>query len=112
MSVADPVSESPQPRDGGTALHVQLFGSLRMRFGASAFFLNAPPRTPVLLTYLLLQRDLLLERKTVARDLWPHCSDDDARANLRRHLNYLKSALPRSAVPWLAVSNRIVSWKM
>lgn len=110
MSVAHSFLAGPQPRDGSPGLHVQLFGSLKMRFGANAFFLSAPPKTPVLLVYLLLNREILLERKTVARELWPLCSPDEARANLRRHLSYLKRALPRCMVPWVVVSNRIVSW--
>ena len=78
------------------------FGTLSIRllderpvavFDDAGLRIHTPPRVPVLLTYLLLHRDRPQARDDVAFALWPDDSEDEARANLRRHLNYLRSAL-------------------
>jgi DNA-binding SARP family transcriptional activator/tetratricopeptide (TPR) repeat protein len=69
----------------------------------------APPRTLPLLGFLLLHRDAHLTRDTLAFTLWPDESEETARANLRRHLNYLKNALPRGG-GWFSTDGDTVGW--
>lgn len=63
--------------------------------------LSAPPRTGPLLAYLALH-PVPPDRRTVASALWPDSDPSEARTNLRRHLHYLKLALPEGAAgTWL-----------
>jgi len=80
---------------------VYLFGPLRVTVDDRTFPLSAPPRTGPLLAYLALH-PTPQDRRTVAAALWPDCDPAEARTNLRRHLHYLKQALPgAAAAPWL-----------
>jgi len=80
---------------------VYLFGALRIATAGRALPLSAPPRTGPLLAYLALH-EAPQDRRTLAAALWPDSDPDEARANLRRHLHYLKQALPEAeGTPWL-----------
>lgn len=70
-----------------------LFGPLRVAVDNRPLPLSAPPRTGPLLAYLALH-PTPQDRRTVAEALWPDSDPDEARTNLRRHLHYLKQALP------------------
>lgn len=72
-----------------------LFGALRIAAADRAVPLSAPPRTGPLLALLALH-EAPQDRRTVAAALWPDSDPDEARTNLRRHLHYLKQALPET----------------
>jgi DNA-binding SARP family transcriptional activator len=70
----------------------------------------AAARTLPLFAYLMLHRERPVARDVLAYTFWPDRSEDDARANLRRHLHRLNQALP--AVPglaWLVVDKKSVA---
>ena len=95
------------------------FGTLSIRllderpvavFDDAGLRIHTPPRVPVLLTYLLLHRDRPQARDDVAFALWPDDSEDEARANLRRHLNYLRSALASCGEGYVSGDRTHVGW--
>jgi DNA-binding SARP family transcriptional activator len=95
------------------------FGTLNIRllderptavFDDAGLRIHTPPRVPVLLTYLLLHRDRPQARDDVAFALWPDDSEDEARANLRRHLNYLRSALASCGDGYVTGDRTHVGW--
>jgi len=59
---------------------------------------------------LLLNRGTYLMRDAVAFALWPDDTEEAARTNLRRHLNYLKTALPSAKTPWFLADAESVTW--
>ena len=95
------------------------FGALNIRllderpvavFDDTGLRIHTPPRVPVLLTYLLLHRDRPQARDDVAFALWPDDSEDEARANLRRHLNYLRRALASCGDGYVSGDRTHVGW--
>ena len=92
-------------------LRVRLFGSEPQFFARGhAAASAAPKRALALLAYLALHADRASSRDAIAAALWPDVSDDEARANLRRHLSLLKGLLPEGfAEPWIA-SGRTLQW--
>ncbi|HEV3089147.1 MAG TPA: AAA family ATPase [Candidatus Elarobacter sp.] len=92
-------------------LRVHLFGRPRLSLDETAFPIGGRPKVVPLLAYLLLHRGAPLPRQTVANALWPDEPEDEARANLRRHLNYLHHALPPAgAIPWLLADGGKLQW--
>jgi DNA-binding SARP family transcriptional activator/tetratricopeptide (TPR) repeat protein len=88
-------------------LTIRLFGELAVQYQGRALPVHTPPRVPVLLAYLVLHRDRLVRRSELAFTLWPDEPEETALANLRRHLNYLRSALPLGN-EWLLVDKKFV----
>ena len=91
-------------------LGISLFGSLRLRLNGKDLRLASRPKVGLLLAYLLLDCRQPVSRDSVAFALWPDESEDAARANLRRHLKYLRDALPATTVPWIVADRRTVQW--
>ncbi len=92
-------------------LRVHLFGRPRLSLGDEAFPIGGRPKVVPLLGYLLLRRGASVPRQTIANALWPDEPEDEARANLRRHLNYLHNALPAAGgVPWLIAEGGKLQW--
>ncbi|HZT13037.1 MAG TPA: hypothetical protein VFA29_09545, partial [Candidatus Baltobacteraceae bacterium] len=95
-----------------TQLRIRLFGEPEFSIGGKEHAFDAPPRALPLLAYLLMHRETRLNRETVSNLIWPDVTEEEARANLRRHLHYIKRALP--ALPggesWMDVSKTIVRW--
>ena len=93
-------------------LRVQLFGRPRLSLDDVALPAGGRPKVVPLLGYLLVHRGSALARRTVANALWPDDAEDEARANLRRHLNYLHALLPPAAEdrPWVLASSGDVRW--
>jgi len=97
-------------------LEIALFGEPRFLFEGRPHAFAAPPKTLPLLAYLLLQRNVRLPRENVAGLLWPDDDEETARANLRRHIHYIRQTLPpgewilsdRSAVQW----NPHAAWRL
>jgi predicted ATPase/DNA-binding SARP family transcriptional activator len=93
-------------------LRICLFGKLRLSHDGQPWQFSAPPKTLPLWAYLLLHRASPLPRPRLAFTLWPDEPEDAARKNLRRHLSYLRHALPPApdARPWLLADTEGVQW--
>ncbi|MFN2461060.1 MAG: hypothetical protein ABR591_10290 [Candidatus Velthaea sp.] len=93
-------------------LRVHLLGRPRLLLDDIALPAAGRPKVVPLLAYVLLHRALALPRQTIADALWPDEPEDEARANLRRHLNYLLHLLPGPARghPWVLASARHIQW--
>jgi predicted ATPase/DNA-binding SARP family transcriptional activator len=89
-------------------LTVRLFGVPHVSFEQRPVRFVAS-RTLPLFVYLLLHRDRPVARDLLAFTLWPDNSEEEARANLRRHLNRLNDALPRIAgVTWIDADKKTI----
>lgn len=93
-------------------LRVRLFGRPRLSYGEAPISAAARPKVVPLLAYLLLHRGAPSARRSIAAALWPDHADEEARANLRRHLNYLQHLLPDAPAgqPWITASASEVQW--
>jgi len=95
-------------------LQICFLGQPRFAVDGGAFKFSAPPKTLPLLAYLLLNRWAPLARDAVAFTLWPDDTEEAARTDFRRHLNYLKNALPASpnGQPWVVADGDAVQWNL
>ncbi|WP_102124746.1 ATP-binding protein [Deinococcus planocerae] len=75
-------------------LKLYLLGPARLTYRDQDVAWRAPPMTLPLLARLALAGPGPLERAALARSLWPDHDPGEARANLRRHLQHLRAALP------------------
>ncbi len=92
------------------AFRIHLFGQPRFALGDAPFKFSAPPKTLPLLAYLLLH-GRPVARETLAFSFWPDENEDEALANLRRHINHLKKALPAGGdAPWLISTDNALGW--
>jgi DNA-binding SARP family transcriptional activator/tetratricopeptide (TPR) repeat protein len=93
-------------------LRVRLFGRPRIALDGIPLSGAARPKVVPLLAYVLLNRSAPVPRRTLASALWPDHADDEARANLRRHLNYVQRYLPPAPPgrPWLLTTAAGVRW--
>jgi len=93
-------------------LRISFLGQPRFRINDAPFKFAAPPKTLPLLAYLLFNRGAALRRDSLAFTLWPDDREEDARTDLRRHLNYLKNALPETHAdfPWFVADADTVQW--
>jgi predicted ATPase/DNA-binding SARP family transcriptional activator len=90
-------------------LTIRLFGTPSFAFDGVSWHFGSPRCLP-LLTYLVLRREPV-PRAAAAAALWPDELDEDARANLRRHLHHLRRALPPSdAGGWFIDADGRVGW--
>lgn len=73
---------------------------------------NGPPKTLPLLAYLLLHRNESIARQSLSFVFWPDEAEDSARANLRRHLHWLRQSLPAPPAghPWLLSDTKTLQW--
>ncbi|MFZ1125652.1 MAG: BTAD domain-containing putative transcriptional regulator [Candidatus Baltobacteraceae bacterium] len=91
-------------------LDVRLLGAVELSFAGAPVRFGAPSRALALLAYLALRRRPL-PRDAVAFTLWPDAPEEEAHANLRRHLYALTKALPAAdGVPWLVADKKSVGW--
>jgi DNA-binding SARP family transcriptional activator/tetratricopeptide (TPR) repeat protein len=97
--------------DEAPTFEICLLGQPRFSVSGKPHRFSAPPRTLPLLAYLLLHRGAHLTRENIAFALWPNDSEDEARANLRRHLHHLKEALPHAGSPWFVAEAETVGWQ-
>src|SRR5579884_3884659 len=92
------------------ALHIHLLGQPRFSYNGEPYAFHSRPRSLPLLAFLLLHRGAHLTRDFVAFSLWPDDSESDARGKLRRYLHHVTSALPPSAVPYIASKDDSIRW--
>lgn len=93
-------------------LAIHLLGQPRLLFNSQPLKFNAPPKTILLLAYLLLHRSQPVDRQQLSFLLWPDHSEEAARANLRRHLHHLQRILQAvpSDCPWLLSDTQTIRW--
>ncbi|WP_019588206.1 ATP-binding protein [Deinococcus apachensis] len=89
-------------------LQIHLLGSFRLTHDGRALAFRAPPRTLPLLAALALSGDAPVSREALAVTLWPDATTSEGRANLRRHLHYLRGALPPGE--WFSADPTFVRW--
>jgi len=98
----------PRPPPG---LRICLLGGLRLLQSAHALKFSAPARAASLLAYLIVHRAQQTSRDAIAFAFWPDDDESRARANLRRHLALIASALPAGAEqPPIVADNRSIRW--
>jgi predicted ATPase/DNA-binding SARP family transcriptional activator len=92
-------------------LEVRLLGAPEFLYDGRSFRFAALPRALPLLGWCLLHRRTALARDNVAFAFWPDVEEEEARANLRRHLYAIAKALPvRSGEPWIIADKKTVAW--
>jgi DNA-binding SARP family transcriptional activator/tetratricopeptide (TPR) repeat protein len=91
-------------------LHIQLLGGFDISFEGSPVSGFHQPRLQTLLAYILLNRQALHPRSSIAFLFWPDSSDKQARTNLRRLLHTLRRALPQSE-RFLALTTETIQWR-
>jgi DNA-binding SARP family transcriptional activator len=93
-------------------LRVRLLGRPHIALDGVPVSAPARPKVVPLLAYLLLNRAAPVPRRTIAETLWPDYAEEDARANLRRHLSYLQQLLPPAPPdrPWLLADAGRAQW--
>ena len=80
--------------------------SLRLFADDQPLAFAALPKALPLWACLLLRRDEVVSRGALAFTLWPDVSEEQAKANLRRHLYELRRVLPEppADTPWLLIT--------
>lgn len=91
-------------------LAMSLLGGLRLSINDRPFRFEARPKVRPLLAYVVLNCRRPVTRDAAAFALWPDEREASARGNLRRHLLYLRNALPPSRIPWVIADQRTVCW--
>jgi len=90
-------------------LHIYLFGQLHASYLGKPYPLKMRPMAYPLWAYLLLNRQQAVDRTHMAYMLWPDESEQKAKTNLRRHLHYVRQALPADET-WVITTNQTVQW--
>lgn len=93
-------------------LHIHLFGAMRLALDGAPYPLGGLPKTKLVLAYLLLNRTAPVSRDILAFTLWSDVAEQDARANLRRHLYDLQQVLPAAPAetPWILRTQKTLQW--
>lgn len=93
-------------------LRLHLLGHPRLFDGDTPLPPLSPPKALALLAYLLLYREYPVPRDHTAFTLWADAPEDQARANLRRHLHILRNYLPPTFPnrPWIMSNRETLQW--
>jgi predicted ATPase/DNA-binding SARP family transcriptional activator len=83
---------------GGGRIRLEVLGAPRLRIDGVEKPFKAPPSALPLLATLVLARGDGIRRDTLAAWLWPERLDEEARADLRRHVHYIERALRDAGV--------------
>ena len=91
-------------------LRIHLFGLPHLTVDGEPLKFAARPRSWPLLGYLLLHQQQAVPREPVAFALWPDDTEEEARANLRRHLNEIQKNLPPEPLgrPWIVTEGATI----
>ena len=90
-------------------LQIYLFGQLRAVYNNIPLKLSMRPKAYPLWAFLLLNHSQPIERNHLAFTFWPDTTEKKAKTNLRRHLHYLKQALPADH-EWILADSRTIQW--
>ena len=90
-------------------MRIHLLGTRLFELDGKPWRFVAPPRTIPLLGYLVMAQGAV-PREVAASALWPDASEEEGRANLRRHLHHLQRALPERGEPWTLSGPDGISW--
>jgi DNA-binding SARP family transcriptional activator len=94
-----------------TRFEIRLFGAPQFSLNGEPWHFAAPPRALVLLGALIANGDDFVSRGRLAAALWPEDEENDARANLRRHLHRIVKALPEiEGVEWVEATKTGLRW--
>ena len=93
-------------------LEIRLLGAPEFAYEGKSFRLHGPPRSVTLLAWIVMHRRAPLARDGIAFAFWPDVDEDEARANLRRHLYALTKALPKRLQdePWIVADKKTLGW--
>ncbi len=90
---------------------IRLFGAPQFTFDGEPWRFAAPPRAVALLGALIANGEEFISRERLAAALWPEDEENDARANLRRHLHRIVKALPEiEGVEWVETAKTGLRW--
>ncbi|MFN2528130.1 MAG: tetratricopeptide repeat protein, partial [Candidatus Baltobacteraceae bacterium] len=93
------------------AFTIKLFGEPRLARQGVPFALKVPRTALALFGYLAATSDRVHDRQALAYMIWPDETESQARANLRRHLHLIATALRTgNKHDWLNVSARTLQW--
>jgi DNA-binding SARP family transcriptional activator len=103
---------TPTGSEGGTArLAVRLLGEPSLEFDRKPWPLKAPFRCFAILAMLSLSSGDPPSRESIASDVWPNLTNEEAMANLRRHLHIIQRALPDlGGNKWIVRNGSLLSW--
>lgn len=90
-------------------LGIRLLGGFSLTYGDRLVAKIASGRSQALLAYLVLYRQAAQSRQRIAFHLWSESTDERARANLRKELSRLRSALPNPD-EFLRVEAKTLQW--
>ncbi len=93
--------------DESAPFRLHLFGTPALCGGGVTTRLAVPAKAVALLAILVVHPGSPQLRSRLAEILWPEITDEEARANLRRHLHLLVKTLPPSA---LALTKNSACW--
>ena len=101
-----------RPVESVGVLEIRLLGAPEFAYEGKSFRLHGPPRAVTLLAWIVMHRRAPLARDGIAFAFWPDVDEDEARANLRRHLYALAKALPQRAPnePWIVADKKTLGW--
>jgi hypothetical protein len=92
-------------------LEIRLLGTPEFAYDGRPFRFAGLPRAIPLLAWCLMNRRSPLPRDGIAFAFWPDVDEEEARANLRRHLYSIAKALPdRESDPWILADKKTVAW--
>jgi predicted ATPase/DNA-binding SARP family transcriptional activator len=91
---------------------IRLLGEPASFVDGTARRIGGPPRTVVLLLFLVVHRGQPVDRRRIAFALWPDSAEEEALANLRRHVHALATTLPPRAngLPWFESTRVSIRW--
>jgi LuxR family transcriptional regulator, maltose regulon positive regulatory protein len=97
-------------RPSAKSLRAKLLGTAQIAYDRERIDPRLSSQTLLVFACLAIRPGEILNREEVAFTLWPDHRENEARANLRRHLYLLQRALPPAAKPWIRSDAKTVSW--
>jgi DNA-binding SARP family transcriptional activator/tetratricopeptide (TPR) repeat protein len=92
-------------------LAIRLLGEPSLEFDGKTWPFKAPYRCFAILAMLSLDANAPPSRASIANGIWPDLSDEDATANLRRHLHMIQQAMPDvDGIRWISREGTRLAW--